>query len=89
MAKYLGKRWYYIQIRLMDDFNKWCEQRHGIAALPENMAEFLLQMDFIRGKRWLQYIDILPDEPLESRLRNCKPLRDGMYPPDCIIGHKE
>ena len=88
-------RWYKVKDRLELELDRWRVQAHikKDELTPRDVIEFLYQRGFIKGKKWLEFIDSIPDDniingrwqPDSPR----EPLRDGYIPPDTWIGPKK
>ena len=73
------------------EYSAWCHERdirgNDINEFGD-VFEFLLQMGFIQGKKFLKYIDETPDEQIGFRPGFPEPLREGFYLPNTLIGPK-
>ena len=74
-----------LKLCMIDSFAVWCKERNA-RQTPENMIEFLLQMGFIQGKRFREYIDDITVLPCWQDIQcYSEPLIEGFYTPDTWI----
>lgn len=83
--KHRGAPLQLIKLTMMDEFGRWCKERNADQN-AENMIEFLIQKDFIRGKKFLKYVDDIKISPTWFLEVPCEMLREGFIPPKAWIG---
>lgn len=87
-------RWFRVKNRLELELDRWRVQvgiRRG-ELTPRDVIEFMFQRGFIKGKKWLEFIDSIPDEVVGGKWTPDparEPLREGYIPPDAWIGPKK
>ena len=87
MARHRGAPLYMIKNQLMNDFEKWCNERTE-RMTPINMIEFLIQENLIQGKQFLKYCDEIEIRPMWG-LNYVEPKREGFIPPQAWIGKRK
>lgn len=81
------KKLFWVKRNLAKEFEKWCNERLILAYTIDDVVEFLMQKGFIQGKKWLDYIDSLPEiTPHEYLTTRREALRDGFIDPESLIG---
>lgn len=80
-------RLFFLKHHFQKAFEEWCNVRMIYAYTEADVLEFMLQKGFIQGKKWLKWIDSLPDEQPSDRWNiRREALREGFIPPDALIG---
>ena len=86
MGKHTGAPWIIIKNNIADDFSEWCEDVHAMGTV-QDVVEFLYQKGYIKGKKWLKYIDSI-EVPMFWFTEVMEPMREGFIPPKAWIGKK-
>ena len=85
---------FFLKHTVIHDFEKWCDEVDGDPSSLEDFFEYLIQRDFIQGKRFLDYIDDISHvherdyNSIWFGLDHIQPLREGFLPPKTWIGPK-
>lgn len=80
----------WIKENMRQEFDRWCNERCILAYTVDDVLEFMLQKGFVKGKKWLDWIDTLPVlTPQRMFTMRRHALQDGFYPGDTLFGRKK
>ena len=88
MAKHRGAPLFILKRALMDEYREWCEtggREYTKHKNEKDMIEFLIQKDFLKGKKFQEYCDNIE---LPMIIIRDEFLREGYLIPDCWIGRR-
>lgn len=80
-------RWCLVKRWLELSFDNWRVQAHirNDEVTPGDVIEFLFQRGLLKGKKWIAFIDSIPDEWIRLQTWT-QPLRECFIPPNTFIG---